>query len=63
MKSGTIINKIISQIDSHAEAMKALIGELEESLEKENCKLKEDLAKKIATNFNLDIEQVLKKNN
>ncbi len=61
MKSGTIINKIISQIDSHAEAMKGLLGELEESLEKENCKLKEDLAKKIATSFNLDLEQVLKK--
>jgi hypothetical protein len=61
MKSGTIINKIISQIDSHAEAMKALLEELDESLEKENSKLKEDLAKKIATSFNLDVEQVLKK--
>jgi hypothetical protein len=61
MKSGTIINKIITQIDSHAEAMKVLLGELEDSLEKENLKLKEDLAKKIASSFNLDIEQVLKK--
>ncbi len=61
MKSGTIINKIIAQIDSHAEAMKGLLGELEESLEKENGKLKEDLAKKIATSFSLDVDQVLKK--
>lgn len=61
MKSGTIINKIISQIDSHAEAMKGLLGELEESLDKENVKLKEDLAKKIAAGFNLDLDQVLKK--
>jgi hypothetical protein len=61
MKSGTIINKIISQIDSHAEAMKALLEELEESLEKENGKLKEDLANKIALSFNLDVDQVLKK--
>lgn len=61
MKSGTIINKIIAQIDSHADAMKALLGELEESLDRENLKLKEDLAKKIAQSFNLDVEQVLKK--
>ena len=61
MKSGTIINKIIGQIDSHAEAMKALLGELEESLQRENIKMKEDLAKKIAQSFNLDVEQVLKK--
>jgi hypothetical protein len=61
MKSGTIINKIISQIDSHAEAMKALLGELEDSLEKENLKLKEDIAKKIASSFSLDLDQVLKK--
>jgi hypothetical protein len=61
MKSGTIINKIIGQIDSHAEAMKALLGELEESLQKENIKMKEDLAKKIAQSFNLDLDQVLKK--
>jgi len=61
MKSGTIINKIIGQIDSHAEAMKELLGELEESLQKENIKMKEELAKKIAQSFNLDLEQVLKK--
>ncbi len=61
MKSGTIINKIIAQIDSHAEAMKGLLGELEESLDKENLKLKEDIAKKIATSFSLDVDLVLKK--
>ncbi len=61
MKSGTILNKIITQIDSHAEAMKALLIELEESLDRENVKLKEELAKKIAQSFNLDVEQVLKK--
>jgi hypothetical protein len=61
MKSGTIINKIIAQIDLHAEAMKGLLGELEESLQKENTKMKEDLAKKIAQSFNLDVDQVLKK--
>lgn len=61
MKSGTIINKIIGQIDSHAEAMKGLLGELEESLNRENLKMKEDLAKKIAQSFNLDVDQVLKK--
>jgi len=61
MKSGTIINKIIAQIDSHAETMKELLVELEESLDKENIKLKEDLAKKIASSFNLDLDQVLKK--
>jgi len=61
MKSGTIINKIIAQIDSHAQTMKELLVELEESLDKENIKLKEDLAKKIASSFNLDLDQVLKK--
>ena len=61
MKSGTIINKIISQIDSYGEAMKILLAELEESLDKENLKLKEDLSKKIALSFNLDVDQVLKK--
>lgn len=61
MKSGTIINKIIGQIDSHSEAMKALLEELEEALDRENTKLKEDLAKKIAQSFNLDVEHVLKK--
>jgi hypothetical protein len=61
MKSGTIINKIITQIDAHAEIMKNLLSELDDSLEKENNKLKEDIAKKIATSFDLDFEQVLKK--
>jgi len=61
MKSETIIKKIITQIDANAEAMKNLLIELEESLEKENLKLKEDIGKKIATAFNLDTSQVLKK--
>lgn len=61
MKSETIIKKIITQIDANAEAMKNLLIELEESLEKENLKLKEDIGKKIATAFNLDTNQVLKK--
>ena len=55
------INKIISQIDAHAEAMKALLEELDESLDRENLKLKEDVCKKIAQSFDLDVEQVLKK--
>jgi hypothetical protein len=61
MKSETIIKKIITQIDANAEAMKNLLIELEESLDKENLKLKEDIGKKIATSFNLDTSQVLKK--
>ena len=61
MKSETIIKKIITQIDANAEAMKNLLIELEESLEKENLKLKEDIGKKIATAFDLDTNQVLKK--
>jgi hypothetical protein len=61
MKSETIIKKIITQIDANAEAMKNLLIELEESLDKENLKLKEDIGKKIATAFNLDTSQVLKK--
>ena len=61
MKSGTIINKIISQIDSHSESMKQLLEELGESLDKENLKLKEDTCKKIAQSFDLDVDQVLKK--
>ncbi len=61
MKSDKIINKIINQIDTHAEIMKNLLFELDESLEKEENKLKEDVAKKIASSFNLDIDQVLKK--
>ena len=61
MKSETIIKKIITQIDANAEAMKNLLIELEESLEKENLKLKEEVGKKISTSFNLDVDQVLKK--
>ncbi len=61
MKSETIIKKIITQIDANAEAMKNLLIELEESLDKENLKLKEDIGKKIATAFDLDTNQVLKK--
>lgn len=61
MKSETIIKKIITQIDANAEAMKNLLIELEESLDKENLKLKEDIGKKIATAFDLDTSQVLKK--
>jgi len=61
MKSETIIKKIITQIDANAESMKNLLIELEESLDKENLKLKEDIGKKIATAFNLDTSQVLKK--
>ena len=61
MKPGTIIHKIISLIDSHAELMKNLLEELEESLDKENMKIKEEVGKKIANSFNLDIDQVLKK--
>jgi len=61
MKSETIIKKIINQIDLHAESMKSLLIELDESLEKEHVKLKEEISKKIATSFNLDSEQVLKK--
>ena len=60
MKSETIIKKIITQIDANAEAMKNLLIELEESLDKENLKLKEDIGKKIATAFDLDTNQVLK---
>jgi hypothetical protein len=61
MKSETIIKKIITQIDANAQAMKNLLIELEESLDKENLKLKEDIGKKIAIAFNLDTSQVLKK--
>jgi hypothetical protein len=61
MKSETIIKKIITQIDANADAMKNLLIELEESLEKENIKLKEEVGKKISTSFNLDLAQVLKK--
>ena len=61
MKSETIIKKIITQIDANAEAMKNLLIELEESLEKENLKLKEEVSKKISISFNLDLDQVLKK--
>lgn len=61
MKSETIIKKIITQIDANAEVMKNLLIELEESLDKENLKLKEDIGKKIATAFDLDASQVLKK--
>lgn len=61
MKPGTIINKIITQLDSHNEIIKNLLQELEESLEKENTKLKEDICKKIAASFELDTAQVLKK--
>ena len=61
MKSETILKKIVTQIDANAEAMKNLLIELEESLEKENLKLKEDIGKKIATAFDLDTNQVLKK--
>jgi len=41
--------------------MKELLGELEESLQKENVKMKEEISKKIALSFNLDLDQVLKK--
>ena len=61
MKSETIIKKIITQIDLNAESMKSLLIELEDSLEKENLKLKEDIGKKISLAFNLDSAQVLKK--
>lgn len=61
MKSETIIKKIITQIDANADAMKNLLIELEESLDKENIKLKEEVGKKISTSFNLDLAQVLKK--
>jgi len=61
MKSETIIKKIINQIDSNAEMRKNLLLELEESLEKENIKLKEDISKKISTSFDLELNQVLKK--
>jgi len=61
MKSETIIKKIINQIDSNAEMMKNLLLELEESLEKENMKLKEDISKKISASFDLELNQVLKK--
>jgi molybdopterin synthase catalytic subunit len=61
MKSETIIKKIINQIDSNAEMMKNLLLELEESLEKENIKLKEDISKKISVSFDLELNQVLKK--
>jgi hypothetical protein len=61
MKTSTIINKIITQIETHAEIMKNLLSELDESCEKENIKIKHSVAKKIATSFDLDIEQVLKK--
>jgi energy-converting hydrogenase A subunit M len=61
MKSETIIKKIINQIDANAEIMKSLLEELDDSLDKENFKLKEDIAKKISSTFNLDLNQVLKK--
>ena len=61
MKSETIIKKIINQIDANAEIMKGLLEELDDSLNKENIKLKEDIAKKISLSFNLDLNQVLKK--
>lgn len=61
MKSGTILRKILDQIDSNAEIMKQLFLELEEAHEKESIKSKDDIAKKIASSFNLELEQVLKK--
>ena len=61
MKSGTILRKILEQIDAHSESIKQLLIELEEAHEKENIKCKDEIAKKIASSFNLELEQVLKK--
>ena len=61
MKSETVIRKIIAQIETYSTNMTKLLEELDESVKKENIKLKEDVAKKIATSFDLDLEQVLQK--
>ena len=61
MKSGTILLKIFERIDAHSDAIKQLLLELEEAHEKENIKCKDEIAKKIASSFNLELEQVLKK--
>ena len=61
MKSGTILQKLLAQIDANAEATKQLLLELEEAHEKENIKCKDEIAKKVASSFNLELEQVLKK--
>lgn len=61
MKSTTIITKLINQIDLYAENMKQLLRELDESIDNEKIKLKEEVAKKIASSFDLDIELIKKK--
>jgi hypothetical protein len=61
MKTTTIINKIINQINSNAEILKSLLLDLELSLSKEDNKIKETTCKKIANLYDLPFEEVLKK--